>query len=90
MVLILDEGGVFDAPLEKIWKLNRSKIYHKHPRSMKSMKAEQTADPSTIFPDLGIRKAGLEIQSQSKVDISTPDWIHNGFCGGATRWLEGS
>jgi len=39
---------VFDAPLKRIWELNRFKTYHKHPRSMKNMKSERTADPLTI------------------------------------------
>lgn len=48
MVFVLDEGGMFDAPLKRIWELNRSKTYHRHPGSMKNMKVERTADPLTI------------------------------------------
>jgi hypothetical protein len=31
MVFILDEGSEFDAPLDKVWKLNMSEGEHSHP-----------------------------------------------------------
>ena len=31
MVFIIDEGSVFNAPIEKVWKLNMSEGNHSHP-----------------------------------------------------------
>jgi hypothetical protein len=45
VVFILDQGSVFDAPLEKIWRLFSTPSEHKHP-SMKNLKVERTPDPA--------------------------------------------
>jgi len=47
MIFDIDEGSVFDAPLEKVWRLMRSPMEHPHP-SMKNFRAEPTADPSVV------------------------------------------
>ena len=71
MVFILDEGGVFDAPLEKIWKLNRSK-FNKHPESMRNMKVEQSSDPSTIFLSWESELQGLKFDQRAKLTFLPP------------------
>jgi hypothetical protein len=48
MVFILDEGSVFDAPLEKIWKLMFSHAEHNHP-SMRNFKVDPSGDPSSFL-----------------------------------------
>jgi len=47
MVFILDEGSVFKAPIDKIWKLNQSEGEHPHP-SLKNVKASQEGDHPII------------------------------------------
>ena len=84
MVFILDEGGVFDAPLEKIWKLSRSK-FHIH-SSTKNMKIERTADPSTIFMTWDSETAGLAFKNRAKLTFLPPigftmDYVEGSFAG---------
>jgi hypothetical protein len=55
MVFIFDEGSVFKAPLDKIWKLNQSEGQHIHP-SLRNQKAEEQGDRviltyETAMPD---------------------------------------
>jgi hypothetical protein len=71
MVFVLDEGGIFEAPLEKIWELNRSTIFHKHP-SMKGMRAERTADPSTIFLTWESEAEGTTFKNKAKLIFLPP------------------
>lgn len=49
MVHILDEGSVFDAPVDKVWKYLRSED-HKHP-SFKNVGREVSGNAVTITAD---------------------------------------
>lgn len=71
MVFILDEGGVFEAPLEKIWKLNSSPTEHRHP-SMKNMKVERTADPTTFFLTWETEVRGSTFKNKAKLIYLPP------------------
>lgn len=81
MVFILDEGSVFDAPLEKIWKLNLSPTEHRHP-SMKNMKVERTTDPSTYLATWEIEALGSTYRVKAKFVYFPP-------IGFAMDYLEG-
>jgi hypothetical protein len=39
MVFIFDDGSIFKAPLDKVWKLNQSEGEHSHP-SLRNQKGE--------------------------------------------------
>jgi hypothetical protein len=43
MVFILDEGSIFNSPLDKVWKLNQSEGEHSHP-SLRNQKGEQQGE----------------------------------------------
>jgi hypothetical protein len=43
MVFIVDEGSVFKAPLDKIWKLNASEGEHSHP-SLRNQNSEMEGE----------------------------------------------
>jgi len=43
MVFILDEGSEFDAPLDKVWKLNMSEGEHSHP-SLRNSSSEMEGE----------------------------------------------
>ena len=47
MVFIIDDGSVFNAPLEKIWKLNASEGEHSHP-SLKNQRASHEGEHNTL------------------------------------------
>ncbi len=86
MVFILDEGGVFDAPLERIWKLNRSKTFYKHPKSMKNMKSAKTEDPSTIYLTWESEVPGSKFNHKAKLTFLPPigftmDFLEGPFSG---------
>jgi hypothetical protein len=71
MVFILDQGSVFDAPLEKIWKLMFSHSEHKHP-SMKNFKVEPTADPSSFIGTWESELKGTAIPFKAKFTYFPP------------------
>ena len=55
MVFIHDEGSEFDAPLDKVWKLNASEGRHNHP-SLRNMGSEMEGEHpilkyETAMPD---------------------------------------
>ncbi len=81
MVFILDEGSVFDAPLDKIWQLNRSPSEHRHP-SMKNFRAERTSDPSTFLAAWDAEAQGATAHIKAKFVYFPP-------LGFAIDYLEG-
>jgi hypothetical protein len=81
MVFILDQGSVFDAPLEKIWKLMSSHSEHKHP-TMKNFKVEPTADPSSVIGTWESELQGTAIPFKAKFTYFPP-------VGFAMEHLEG-
>ncbi len=57
MVFILDEGGIFDASVEKIWKLFSSNSNeHEHP-SMKNLRVERTEGAVFLLWDTEWKKS---------------------------------
>src|SRR5208283_5861622 len=48
LVFIIDEGSVFNAPLEKVWKLNASEGEHNH-ASLKNLRGGQEGDHPTLM-----------------------------------------
>jgi hypothetical protein len=81
VVFILDQGSVFDAPLEKIWRLMFSHTDHSHP-SMKNFKFDSTADPSTFLASWESEYQGTTIQFKAKFVYFPP-------VGFAIDYLEG-
>jgi hypothetical protein len=81
MVFILDQGSVFDAPLEKIWRLMFSHSEHKH-ESMRNFKVERTADSSTFLATWESELQGTAIPFKAKVIYFPP-------VGFAMDYLEG-
>jgi hypothetical protein len=53
MVFILDEGSVFKAPIDKVWKLNQSEGEHAHP-SLRNMRAEQEGNNPLVSYETGM------------------------------------
>jgi hypothetical protein len=53
MVFILDEGSVFDAPIEKIWKYLQS-LDHKHP-SIKTLNREMSSNSVILTSERNIQ-----------------------------------
>jgi hypothetical protein len=81
MVFILDQGSVFDAPLEKIWKLMFSRSEHKH-ATMRNFNAEPTADQSTFLATWESDLQGTTIPFKAKFVYFPP-------VGFAIEYLEG-
>lgn len=81
MVFILDQGSVFDAPLEKIWRLMFSRSEHNHP-SMMNFKVERSADPSTFVATWESELQGTAIPFKAKFTYFPP-------VGFAMDYLEG-
>jgi hypothetical protein len=81
MVFVIDEGSVFDAPLERIWRLNRSPFEHRH-QSMKNFRVERTADPSTFLATWEIEAKGSTFDVKAKFVYFPP-------LGFAMDYLEG-
>src|SRR5271169_4371806 len=53
MVFIIDDGSVFNAPIEKIWKLNSSEGAHSHP-SLKNQVAGQDGEHPTLSYEIAL------------------------------------
>jgi hypothetical protein len=71
MVYLLDEGSVFDAPLERIWKYLQSQDEHDH-KSIKVLGMEPQGENvvlQTIEADLG---NGLKVRSKLKLTMHPP------------------
>ena len=47
MVFIIDEGSVFNVPIEKVWKLNASEGAHNH-ASLKNLRGGQEGEHPTL------------------------------------------
>ena len=82
MVFILDQGSVFDAPLEKIWRLMSSPAEHKHPRGMRNLKVERTADPAVRLMEWEGESQGTVFPIKWKIIFFPP-------IGFAIDYLEG-
>jgi hypothetical protein len=59
MVFLLDEGSVFNGPLDKIWKLNSSEGKHNHP-SLRNMTSEMDGDRVVLSYEAKSRKGAWE------------------------------
>ena len=70
MVFITDEGSVFKAPLEKIWKLNASEGQHNHP-SLKNSKVEPVAE-NTMILSYDVDMGGRSTRIRTKLTLVPP------------------
>ena len=70
MVFILDEGSVFNAPLDKIWKLNASEGEHSHP-SLKNQHAGHEGGYSTLSYETQLPD-GSWAKHKSRVTVLPP------------------
>jgi len=63
MVYLLDEGSVFNAPIERVWEYLRSE-QHIHP-SMSSVTREVTGDTATITSErtIGGKRVKMKIKN---------------------------
>jgi len=85
MVFVIDEGSVFEAPLEKIWRLNISPIEHLH-QSMKNLKIEPTADPLAFLASWDSEWRGSTSNMKAKFTFFPPlgftaDFVEGPFAG---------
>ncbi len=70
MVFILDEGSVFKAPLDKIWKLNQSEGEHSHP-SLRNMEAGQEGEHPVVSYETGMPD-GTWAKNKVKLTVFPP------------------
>jgi hypothetical protein len=70
MVFITDEGSIFKAPLEKIWKLNASEGQHNHP-SLKNSKVEPVAE-NTMILSYDVDMGGSNARVRTKLTLVPP------------------
>ena len=60
MVFLKDEGSEFDAPLDKVWKLNQSEGQHSHPSLKNQTQGMEGEHPTltyeTMMPDCSLVK----------------------------------
>jgi hypothetical protein len=79
-VLVLDEGGVFKAPMEKIWRLHSSPE-HVHP-SVPDAVFERVSENVTYIHAAQILQDGTKIKNKIRLTAYPP-------LGFAFEWLEG-
>jgi hypothetical protein len=68
MVYIIDEGSVFDAPIDKIWKYLQSDE-HDHP-SVKTLSREMKGNTVEITREVTVD--GKPVQSKTKITMYPP------------------
>ena len=80
MVFILDEGSVFNGPLDKVWKLNASEGQHNHP-SLRNMSSEMDGERVVLKYESKM-KDGTYAKEKVRLTFYPP-------VGTATEVLEG-
>lgn len=71
MVRVVDEGSVFEAPLERVWTLMRSQEYHHHP-SMLGFRASPTSDPDVLELSWEMPLGGLRVPMAARLTFYPP------------------
>ncbi|MDG7034663.1 MAG: hypothetical protein JRM78_00385 [Nitrososphaerota archaeon] len=79
-VFVLDEGGVFKAPIDKIWRLHASPE-HVHPSAPDAM-FEQVSENVTYIHSTLIMQDGARVKNKIRLTAYPP-------IGFAFEWLEG-
>jgi len=80
MVFIVDDGGKFNCPINKIWELNASEGKHPH-ASLRNQKAEPAGDNMMILSS-EVTIAGQNVKDKAKMNMMPP-------LGYSLEWLEG-
>lgn len=70
MVFVLDEGSVFKAPLDKIWRFNQAEREHYHP-SFKNLQVGQEGQ-SIVFTFDSVAPDGKTVKRKSKLTALPP------------------
>lgn len=71
MVLIRDEQGEFDAPLDQIWAMFQSKEYHRH-ASMANFVLTPTSEPNVVYLDWEAEARGSAAKMRARMTLFPP------------------
>ncbi len=82
MVFIVDEGSVFDAPLDKIWKfLQTPPDVHNHPANQ-NVEAEMQPDHSMITSFDNDGPGGMKVSNKIRFTMFPPAGMLAEYVGG--------